>query len=141
MILDEPTAGLDPKQRIAIRNYISKIAFNKIVIIATHLVSDVEYIAREAIILKKGVIIDRASPTELTHKIAGKVWNVSVTEEQVATLQNRFRITNLVKNEDTDTVSLRILAEEPPTSDATAATPNLEDYYLYVFGEPACETT
>lgn len=141
LILDEPTAGLDPKQRIAIRNYISKIAFDKIVIIATHLVPDVEYIAREAIILKKGVIIDRASPAELTHKVAGKVWSISVPEEQVTALQNRFRITNIVKNECEDTVSLRVLAEEAPTPDAVEVTPGLEDYYLYVFGEQTSETT
>ena len=73
---DEPTAGLDPKQRISIRNYISKIAFNKIVIIATHVVPDIEFIARDIIMLKKGVIVDNAPPHELTQKIEGKVWNV-----------------------------------------------------------------
>ena len=69
LILDEPTAGLDPKQRIAIRNYIAKIAFNKIIIIATHVVSDVEYIARDVIMLKKGVIVDNAPPHELTKRL------------------------------------------------------------------------
>ena len=66
LILDEPTAGLDPKQRIAIRNFISRIAFNKIVIIATHVVPDIEFIAREAILLKKGVIVDHATPVAPT---------------------------------------------------------------------------
>ena len=80
LILDEPTAGLDPKQRIAIRNYISKIAFNKIVIIATHVVSDIEFIARDIIMLKKGVIVDNAPPHELTKKKEGKVWNVPCLE-------------------------------------------------------------
>ena len=65
LILDEPTAGLDPKQRIAIRNFISRIAFDKIVIIATHVVSDVEFVARDVIMLKKGVIVDNAPPAEL----------------------------------------------------------------------------
>ena len=72
LILDEPTAGLDPKQRIAIRNYISRISFNKIVLIATHVVSDIEFIARDIIMLKKGVIVDNAPPHELTRKIEGK---------------------------------------------------------------------
>ncbi|MBR4204953.1 MAG: ATP-binding cassette domain-containing protein [Clostridia bacterium] len=71
LILDEPTAGLDPKQRISIRNYISRIAFNKIVLIATHVVPDVEFIARDIIMLKKGVIADNAPPTELLKKIEG----------------------------------------------------------------------
>ena len=83
LILDEPTAGLDPKQRIAVRNYISKIAFNKIVIIATHVVSDIEFIARDIIMLKKGVIVDNAPPYELTSKIDGKVWNVLCDEADV----------------------------------------------------------
>ena len=73
LILDEPTAGLDPKQRIVIRNYISKIAFNKIVLIATHVVPDIEFIARNIIMLKKGVIIDNAPPSVLIKKIEGKV--------------------------------------------------------------------
>ena len=141
LILDEPTAGLDPKQRIAIRNYISKIAFNKIVIIATHLVPDVEYIAKEAIILKKGVIVDQASPAELTKKINGKVWSISVPEEQVGELQRRYRVTSIAKNENSDTVSLRVLAETAPTTDAISVAPGLEDYYLYVFDEQTAEPT
>lgn len=73
LILDEPTAGLDPKQRVAIRNYISKIAFDKIVIIATHVVADIEFIARDVIMLNKGIIIDNSAPHELLKKIEGKV--------------------------------------------------------------------
>ena len=85
VILDEPTAGLDPKQRIAIRNYIASVALNKTVIIATHVVSDVEFIAREAIMLKKGVISDSGSPYELTSKIEGQVWQTVVKPEEVQT--------------------------------------------------------
>ena len=83
LILDEPTAGLDPKQRISIRNYISRIAFNKIVLIATHVVPDVEFIARNVIMLKKGVIVDNAPPAELMKKIGGSVWLVPCREEDV----------------------------------------------------------
>ena len=82
LILDEPTAGLDPKQRIAIRNYISKIAFNKIVIIATHVVSDIEFIARDIIMLKKGIIVDNAPPHELIQKIDKRSFRFSDLEEQ-----------------------------------------------------------
>ena len=135
LILDEPTAGLDPKQRIAIRNYIAKIAFDKIVIIATHVVSDIEYIAREVIMLKKGVIVDHAPPAELLKKIEGKVWSVPVAEEQVAEMQQKFRVTNISRDEVTGKVKLRVLSEEKPTEQSISTAPTLEDYYLYVFGE------
>ena len=135
LILDEPTAGLDPKQRIAIRNYISKIAFNKIVIIATHVVSDIEFIARDIIMLKKGVIVDNAPPHELTKKIEGKVWNVPCLESEVQSMQDTFRMTNIARDEENGNVSLRVLSDEKPSEDSKIVTPTLEDYYLYVFGD------
>lgn len=135
MILDEPTAGLDPKQRIAIRNYISKIAFNKIVLIATHVVPDIEFIARDIIMLKKGVIVDNAPPHELTKKIEGKVWNLPCPESDVQPMQDKFRVTNIARDEDTGEVLLRVLADEQPTDRSKTVAPTLEDYYLYVFGE------
>ena len=135
LILDEPTAGLDPKQRIAIRNYISKIAFNKIVLIATHVVPDIEFIARDIIMLKKGVIVDNAPPHELTKKIEGKVWNVPCAESDVQMMQDKFRVTNIARDEETGDVLLRVLADEQPTDISKLMVPTLEDYYLYVFGE------
>ena len=133
LILDEPTAGLDPKQRIAIRNYIAKIALEKIVLIATHVVSDVEYIAKEVIFLKKGQITDLAPAHELAAKIDGKVWEVTCKSEEVAKLQQTYRVINIAQ---TDTgVTLRVLFEATPEGDAKAVTPTLEDYYLWVFGE------
>ena len=135
LILDEPTAGLDPKQRIAIRNYISKIAFNKIVIIATHVVSDIEFIAREIIMLKKGVIVDHAPPQELIQKIDGKVWNVPCEEAEVQDMQMRFRVTNIARDDVSGEVLLRVLADTKPTERAIAVVPTLEDYYLHIFGE------
>ena len=135
LILDEPTAGLDPKQRIAIRNYIAKIAFDKIVIIATHVVSDVEFIAREVIMLKKGVIVDHAPPATLLAKMEGKVWSLPVAENAVSEMQQKFRVTNISRDEMTGQVLLRVLSEERPDANATAMPPSLEDYYLYIFGE------
>lgn len=135
LILDEPTAGLDPKQRIAIRNYISKIAFNKIVLIATHVVPDIEFIARDIIMLKKGVIVDNAPPHELTKKIEGKVWNVPCVESDVQQMQDKFRVTNIARDDDTGEVLLRVLTDEQPTDRSKTVAPTLEDYYLYVFGE------
>ena len=137
LILDEPTAGLDPKQRISIRNYISQIAFDKIVLIATHVVPDVEFIARDVIMLKKGVIVDNAPPAELLRKIDGGVWLVPCPEEDVQRLQNEYRVTNISRDEQTGDVLLRVLCEEKPADNARAVAPTLEDYYLHVFGEDA----
>ena len=134
LILDEPTAGLDPKQRIAIRNYISKIAFNKIVLIATHVVPDIEFIARDIIMLKKGVIVDNAPPHELTKKIEGKVWNVPCSESDVQMMQDKFSVTNIARDEESGEVLLRVIADEQPTDRSKTVAPTLEDYYLYVFG-------
>ena len=133
VILDEPTAGLDPKQRIAIRNYIASVALNKTVIIATHVVSDVEFIAREAIMLKKGVISDSGSPYELTQKIEGQVWQTVVKPEEVQTMQDKFRVVNIQNGEQG--VILRILSDVKPTEDSIPVVPSLEDYYLHVFGD------
>ena len=135
LILDEPTAGLDPKQRIAIRNYIAKIAFDKIVLIATHVVPDIEFIAKDIILLKKGVIVDNAPPHQLTKKIEGKVWNVPCEETDVQRMQDTYRVTNISRDDEHGDVILRILAEEKPKEGAKAAAPTLEDYYLYVFGD------
>ena len=139
LILDEPTAGLDPKQRIAIRNFISRIAFDKIVIIATHVVPDVEFVARDVIMLKKGVIVDNAPPAELVRKIEGKVWNLPAPEGEVVELQQKDRVTNITRDDKTGDAILRVLSDEQPVSSgdkpATTVAPTLEDYYLYVFGE------
>lgn len=136
LILDEPTAGLDPKQRIAIRNYIAKIALEKIVLIATHVVSDVEYIAKEVIFLKKGQITDLAPAHELAEKISGKVWELVCTGDKVAELQRKYRVINIAQGEAG--VTLRLLSDtapDPAEGEAKAVPPTLEDYYLWVFGE------
>ena len=133
LILDEPTAGLDPKQRIAIRNYISRISFDKIVIIATHVVPDIEYIAKDVIMLKKGVIVDNAPPAELLQKIDGRVWRIKTKDEYVQDYQNKYKVTNILK--DDDGVSVRILSDERPDEAAIPVVPTLDDYYLHVFGE------
>ena len=135
LILDEPTAGLDPKQRIAIRNYIAKTALHKIVLIATHVVPDIEFIARDVIFLKKGVIADNAPPAELMKKIDGRVWLVPCAEEDVPRLQSEFRVTNISRDETTGEVLLRALSGTRPQENARAVAPTLEDYYLFVFGE------
>ena len=131
LILDEPTSGLDPKQRIEIRNYISRISFDKTVIIATHVVPDIEYIAKNVIILKKGIMVDNAPPEELLRKIDGCVWNVKTAEDNVMQLQKDFKVTNILK--DDDGVSVRILSEQKPADNAYNVSPTLDDYYLHIF--------
>ena len=133
LILDEPTAGLDPKQRISIRSHISRIALDKIVIIATHVVPDVEFTARDIIMLKKGVIADRGSSAELTKKAEGKVWNVICPADEVAKYQREHRVTNILPHEKG--ALLRIISDEKPAEAAETAFPTLEDRYLCVFGE------
>ena len=134
LILDEPTAGLDPKQRVSIRNYISEISFNKIVLIATHVVSDIEYIAKNVIMMKKGVIAAQGTPQSLARQIRGNVWQVSVSEDEVAEMQLFYRVTNIsVSPTDPFRAVLRILSEKPPTADAMSVEPTLEDYYLHMF--------
>ncbi len=136
LILDEPTAGLDPKQRIAVRNYISRIAMNKIVIIATHVVSDVEFIAKEIIMLRKGEIINKAAPQDLLRELDGKVWEVCIEQEQIADMQSKFAVTNIAASEKhADMAVLRVLSDTQPTEAAVSIVPSLEDCYLYVFGK------
>lgn len=132
LILDEPTAGLDPMQRINLRNYIAKIAFNKIVIIATHVVSDIEFIAKEIMILKNGVLVDFSPANKLIENVIGKVWEIRTTStEKVLYYQQKFKVGNIMK-EGQDIV-LRIIYDTLPEDNATPAQPTLEDYYLYTF--------
>lgn len=132
LILDEPTAGLDPKQRIEIRNYISEIALDKIVLLATHVVSDVEFTAKEIIMLRKGQIIAFDSAAALVKTTEGKVWNITCGHDEVARLQKKYHVTNI--NAEDDGVKLRVLHDGKPTETAAEVMPTLEDYYLSIFG-------
>lgn len=134
LILDEPTAGLDPKERIRIRNIISEIAFNKIVIIATHVVSDVEFIAKEILLLKKGVIADSGSPYALAKNINDMVYEIITTPDKLAEITSKHHISNISKDEDR--IYVRIISEKTPSEFEYQKTkPNLEDVYLHYFDE------
>ena len=134
LILDEPTAGLDPKQRIVIRNLIASIALHKIVIIATHVVSDVEYIAKQIVLMDQGNVVRACSRSELVAELQGKVLEVRVTEEQLPEMARRFKVGNIAKEEDG--IYLRILADNPPEGmEASVLRPGLEDVYLWHCGQ------
>ncbi len=131
LVLDEPTAGLDPKERIRIRNYISESAKDKIVLLATHVVSDVEYISKEIVIMRAGQIIRKAPPGELLTKLDKKVFEVFVTQEEEWHYKNGgYKIAGVSLT--ADKVCLRIVSDEiPRVGDVHAVRPCLEDAYLY----------
>ena len=133
LILDEPTAGLDPKERIRFRNIISAFSRNRIVILSTHIVSDVEYIADRILLMKQGELILQGNLSQVTEKLRGCVWECTAQAGQAEALNERYAVSNL--RNCGDKVSLRIVAEEKPTEDALPAEPNLEDVYLYYFTE------
>ena len=133
LILDEPTAGLDPKERVRFRNLISACAKDRIVLLSTHIVSDVEYIAGEILVMKEGRLIHRGAPEVITHEIDGKVWECEVDTERADELCGRYNVGNL-KNAGDKTI-LRIVGEEKPMEGAVSVAPTLEDLYLYYFQE------
>ena len=132
LILDEPTAGLDPKERIRIRNLISKLALNQIVIIATHVVSDVAFIAKEILLMKKGVLIDSGSPHKLCKSIEGKVFELSCQEDAIEKISSMYKVSNLSREKDD--ILVRVLNDDSPLDYAyTSVKPDLEDLYLWYF--------
>ena len=132
LILDEPTAGLDPKERIRFRNLISDYAGDKIVILSTHIVSDIEAIADEVMLMKKGKIILQGTVSELTQKAEGKVWELTVSQEEARKWQAKATVSNL--RHEGNRVILRILSDSKPDERAVPYEASLEDLYLYYFG-------
>lgn len=128
LLLDEPTAGLDPIERIRIRNFISEFSKDKIVILATHVVSDIEFIAGKVIILSAGEIIGAHSTTEWLKKIDGKVFECDIDEEDIDYYRERYMIGNIFRLEDA--VRVRIVGNYAPEN-AVKVKPTLEDVYLY----------
>lgn len=134
LILDEPTAGLDPGERVRFRNLLSEFAQDRIVLISTHIVSDVEYIAAENAVMKDGKIIAVDTTEGLVKQIEAKVWQGNIPMEQLARWEHRLRVVNL-RNEPDGTVALRYLAEAPQLPGSIPARPKLEDLYLWLFPE------
>lgn len=128
LLLDEPTAGLDPRQRITVRNLIASVAENKVVLICTHVVQDVEYIAKEILLLKQGVLLEKAAPQAMLHAMQGKVRELVTDREGMQALTGP--IAGVAAGEN-GLLHLRVISEEPL---GEPVRPTLEDVYLYHFG-------
>lgn len=132
LILDEPTAGLDPKERIAIRNYIAELSKDKIILFATHVVSDIECIADKVLLLKNGEIIATGTPSQLIEQMQGKVGELTCTLDDVASLQEKYHIGNIRQRKDG--LVLRLVGDELPKEAVKVDNDiDLEDVYLYYF--------
>lgn len=133
LILDEPTAGLDPRERIRFRNLISKFAENRIVILATHIVSDIEFIANKIILLHEGNMLKFGTPAELCEELQGKIWALQLQKPDVPTELVHHTISNMAREENG--IRLRIISEEKPHPNAVPVLANLEEVFLYHCGE------
>lgn len=133
LILDEPTAGLDPKERVRFRNLISDYAADRIVILSTHIVSDIEAIADEVLLMKKGKLVSQGTVSELTKQAEGRVWELTVTPEEAKIWQEKAAVANL--RHEGEQVVLRILSDNKPAEEAVSCGATLEDLYLYSMHE------
>ena len=129
LILDEPTAGLDPKERVRFRNLLSDYAGNKIVILSTHIVSDIEAIADEVLLMKQGKIVLHGTVPELVQKADGKVWELEVSSAEAKKWQTKSTVANL--RHEGKQVVLRIISDDKPSEEAVLCEATLEDLYLY----------
>lgn len=131
LVLDEPTAGLDPKERIKFRNIISRMGADRIILLSTHIVSDIEHIANTILIMKDGQMIHEGSLEDIIAVIRDKVWECSVSCTEADEYGEKYPIIN-TRNEG-DMVFLRLVSDEKPYEDANNVEATLEDLYLYYF--------
>ena len=132
LVLDEPTSGLDPGERVRFRNLLSELAHDRIVLISTHIVSDVEYIATRNAIMKNGRILQTGTTPELVSQMKGKVFEAEIDPRQLAEWDHKVQIVNL-RNESDGSVSLRYLGNQNDIPNSFPAEPRLEDLYLELF--------
>lgn len=134
VILDEPTAGLDPKERIRIRNFISSLSRNRIILLATHIVSDIEYISDQILMMKKGQMVGMGTPGELVGSVADKVKELPCPTEDLELMQSQYRIGNIFQRQGQTWV--RVVGDTLPAEGHFVEDHlTLEDVYLYYLGE------
>ena len=133
LVLDEPTAGLDPKERIRFRNLISDISRYRIIILSTHIIGDIEYIAKQVILIKEGQLIKSSTGDKLLKEMEGKVWKVEVDEKDIVKYEDIYQVVNIMRKGDK--VQLRILSPHKPVESAIDIEPNFEDMYMHYFNE------
>lgn len=133
LVLDEPTSGLDPKERIRFRNIISALSKGRIVILSTHIVSDVEFIADQILLMKQGCIVEQGTLHEVTDSVQGKVWEYLADRHEAERLEAMYAVSNL-RNEG-EQIRLRFIADVCPCKGAVQVRAGLEDVYMYHFGE------
>lgn len=137
LILDEPTAGLDPTERVRFRNLISELSEEKIVILSTHIVSDVEYIANEIWLMKEGQIVQQGDLDHMLASMQENVYACEVLQAEATKMMKQFKVSNM--KAERGMVELRIIADQPPIHGASVVEPTLEDVFLYYFGEKGGE--
>lgn len=138
LILDEPTSGLDPGERVRFRNLLSEFAHDRIVLISTHIVPDVEHIATQNVVMKGGKLLAGGTTEELVELVRGKVWTARIPMDSLAEYERRLPVVN-IRNEDDGQISIRYLAEQPCTDDSRPAAPHLEDLYLWLFPQQTAD--
>ncbi len=138
LILDEPTSGLDPGERVRFRNLLSEFAHDRIVLISTHIVSDVEYIATKNAVMKGGKLLATGTTEELVKLVDGKVWTALIPMSRLSEYEQKLQIVN-IRNEESGHIFVRYLAEEPYGENSEPATPCLEDLYLWLFPQESVQ--
>src|SRR5512136_2218360 len=133
LIVDEPTVGLDPEERVRFRNLLSDLAGERIVILSTHIVSDVESTATDIAILHKGQLKVRARPEQLLKQMEGSVWEWMVASQELPTIKKQCLVSGTIRR--IDGVEVRVVSEGQPHPEALPVTPNLEDVYLSIVAQ------
>jgi ABC-type multidrug transport system ATPase subunit len=128
LIVDEPTAGLDPEERVRFRNLLSELSGERIVILSTHIVSDVEAVATSIALIDHGELVVHSAPETLLQSVSGRVWEVVVPSSELSGLRERYRVSSTAHR--TDGVHARVVAEHAPGASARPLEPSLEDAYL-----------
>lgn len=132
LIVDEPTVGLDPEERVRFRNLLSDLSGERIVILSTHIVSDVEATATRIALVNKGQLLREAAPEDLLKELDGKVWEWCVKSDDLPALKQKHIISGTIRR--TDGVQVRVVSASKPEAEAESISPNLEDAYLYFIG-------